>query len=230
MPDDAPAETDQPLGATVDTTPATAPDAAPIVGRWVSLAPPSGALAGALFPATHGSPAVETVWTYMPYGPFEDEASMAAWLDGLRGSSDPRFFAVSLADGTPAGVVSYLNVSAMDRRIEIGHIWYVPAAQRTRANTEVAYLLLRHAFDDLGFRRVEWKCDALNARSRVAAERLGFTYEGTFRHHLIVKERNRDTAWFSMLEGEWPRVRAAMERWFDAEPGSMSLGALTAPR
>jgi len=152
---------------------------------------------------------------------------MATWLEGLSGSSDPRFFAVTLADGEPIGVVSYLNAVAADRRIEIGHIWYVPAAQRTRANTEVTYLLLSHAFEDLGYRRVEWKCDALNARSRAAAERLGFTFEGIFRRHMIVKGRNRDTAWFSMLDTEWPRVRAAMEDWFDAEPGAFSLGART---
>ena len=115
-----------------------------------------------------------------------------------------------------------------DRRIEIGHIWYVPAAQRTRANTEVAYLLLRRAFEELGYRRVEWKCDASNARSRTAAERLGFTFEGIFRQHMIVKGRNRDTAWFSMLDAEWPRVRRAMETWFEAEPGTVSLRTLAA--
>jgi len=227
MPDDARIEADPPLGAVVDTTPASAPGSEPMIGRWVSLAPPMGALAARLFPATHGSTDAEAVWTYMPYGPFDDEASMATWLEGLPGSSDPRFFAVTLADGEPIGVVSYLNAVPRDRRIEIGHIWYVPAAQRTRANTEVTYLLLSHAFEDLGYRRVEWKCDALNARSRAAAERLGFTFEGIFRRHMIVKGRNRDTAWFSMLDTEWPRVRAGMEDWFDAEPGAFSLGART---
>jgi RimJ/RimL family protein N-acetyltransferase len=216
-----------PVGPVVEDGPATAPGPEPLTGRWVSLAPPSGSLAAALYPATHGSPEAEAVWTYMPYGPFDDEAAMAEWLDGLAGSADPRFFAVTL-DGAPVGVVSYLNAVTDDRRIEIGHIWYVPAAQRTRANTEVAYLLLRRAFDELGNRRVEWKCDALNARSRAAAERLGFTFEGIFRQHMIVKGRNRDTAWFSMLDVGWPRVRAAMERWFDAEPGAVSLGTLTA--
>ena len=228
MPDDAGLEAGLPVGAVVDTTPALAPGSEPMTGRWVSLVPPSGALAAGLYPATHGSPDAEAVWTYMPYGPFDDEAAMAAWLDGLRGSSDPRFFAVVLADGAPIGVVSYLNAVSADRRIEIGHIWYVPAAQRTRANTEAAFLLLRHAFEELGYRRVEWKSDALNARSRAAAERLGFTFEGIFRQHMIVKGRSRDTAWFSMLDTEWPRVRAAMERWFDAEPGSVSLGGLIA--
>ncbi len=217
-----------PVGSVVEGAAALAPGADPMTGRWVSLAPPSGALAGALYPVTHGSPEAESVWTYMPYGPFADEATMAEWLDGLAVSADPRFFAVTLADGAPVGVVSYLNAVTHDRRIEIGHIWYVPAAQRTRANTEVTYVLLRRAFEELGYRRVEWKCDALNARSRAAAERLGFTFEGVFRQHMIVKGRNRDTAWFSMLDTEWPRVRAALETWFDAEPGVVSLGSLTA--
>ena len=119
---------------------------------------------------------------------------------------------IDLATGDPVGVVSYLNIVAPDRRIELGHIWYVPAAQRGRANTETAYLLMRQAFDELGYRRVEWKCDALNARSRAAAERLGFTFEGVFRQHMIVKGRNRDTAWFSMTDTEWPARRAAIER------------------
>jgi RimJ/RimL family protein N-acetyltransferase len=216
------------VGEPVDTIPAAAPPASPMTGRWVTLATPSGALAAALYPATHGSAEAEAVWTYMPYGPFEHEAAMAAWLDGLPDSSDPRFYAVTQLDGRPVGVVSYLNVVPNDRRIEIGHIWYVPSAQRTRANTEVAYLLLRRAFEELGHRRVEWKCDALNAPSRAAATRLGFTFEGIFRQHMIVKGRNRDTAWFSMLDTEWPRVRAAMETWFDADPGAVSLATLTA--
>ncbi|MEO8476062.1 MAG: GNAT family protein [Actinomycetota bacterium] len=228
MSDDARADHALSVGPRVDTTLAIPPGSEPLIGRWVRLGPPSGALAARLFSATHGSAEAEAVWTYLPYGPFSGEVAMAAWLDGLAGSSDPLFLAVTLADGGPVGVVSYLNVATADRRIEIGHIWYVPGAQRTRANTETAYLLLRHAFEDLGYRRVEWKCDALNARSRAAATRLGFTFEGVFRQHMVVKGRNRDTAWFSMLDTEWPQVREAIERWFDAEPGTRSLGALTA--
>jgi RimJ/RimL family protein N-acetyltransferase len=214
----------------VDVTPAVPPGPEGLEGRWVSLGIPTAELAAALYPATHGTRETEAVWTYMPYGPFEDEAAMGAWLGGLADSADPRFLAATLEDGTPVGIVSYLNAVASDRRIEIGHIWYVPRAQRTRVNTEVAYLLLRHAFEDLGYRRVEWKCDALNARSRAAAERLGFSFEGIFRRHMIVKGRNRDTAWFSMLDEEWPRVRAAIERWFDAPPDTLSLASLTAHR
>jgi RimJ/RimL family protein N-acetyltransferase len=113
------------------------------------------------------------------------------------------------------------------RRIELGNIWYAPRAQRTGANTETIYLLLREAFDELGYRRVEWKCNALNARSRGAAERLGFTFEGVFRQHMVVKGRNRDTAWYSMLDTEWPSARDAFERWLatpvDARPSLASL-------
>jgi RimJ/RimL family protein N-acetyltransferase len=162
-------------------------------------------------------------------GPFDDEAEMRAWLEGIAWSDDPRFFTViDLTTDRAVGVVSYLNIVSSDRRIELGHIWYVPAAQRGRANTETAYLLMRRAFDDLGYRRVEWKCDALNARSRAAAERLGFTFEGVFRQHLIVKGRNRDTAWFSITDAEWPTRRAAIESWLAADPASVSLRALTA--
>jgi RimJ/RimL family protein N-acetyltransferase len=120
-----------------------------------------------------------------------------------------------LADGAPRGVVSYLRMDPPNGVVEIGHIWYAPAIQRSRVTTETAYLLARHAFDDLGHRRLEWKCDARNARSRAAAERFGFTYEGTFRQHMIVKGGSRDTAWFSLLDGEWPAVRAAFEAWLD---------------
>jgi RimJ/RimL family protein N-acetyltransferase len=106
--------------------------------------------------------------------------------------------------------------------IEIGHIWFAPALQHTRRATEAIYLMARHAFDDLGYRRLEWKCDSLNEPSRRAAERFGFVYEGVFRQHMVVKGRNRDTAWFSIVDGEWPTVRAAFEAWlarenFDAE-------------
>jgi RimJ/RimL family protein N-acetyltransferase len=116
------------------------------------------------------------------------------------------------------GVVSFMNIDPPMRRLELGNIWYVPAAQRTRANTEAAFLMLREAFDALGYRRVEWKCDALNRRSREAALRLGFAFEGVFHQHMIVKGRNRDTAWYAMLDRDWPRVRANMNRWLAEDP------------
>jgi RimJ/RimL family protein N-acetyltransferase len=219
-----------PVGPPVGGEPALPPTRDTLSGRDVSLvAVDPDAHVGALFPATHGDEDREAVWTYMPYGPFTDVGEMRAWLASIAPSADPSYFTVIGRDsGSPVGVVSYLNIAPADRRIELGHIWYIPAAQRTRANTEAALLLLRRAFDELGYRRVEWKCDALNARSRAAAERLGFTFEGVFPHHMIVKGRNRDTAWFSMLAEEWPGRRAAMRRWLDAPPGEQSLGTLTA--
>lgn len=221
-----------PVGEPVDEYPAGAPTRRPIEGSFVALEPVDPARhVDALYEATHGSAAAEAVWTYLGYGPFHDRDAMLVWLESLVPSADPLFFtAMDRASGTPVGVVSYLNQDRPMRHVEIGHIWYVPAAQRTRANTEVAYLLLREAFEALRYRRVEWKCDALNARSRDAAQRLGFTFEGVFRRHMIVKGRNRDTAWYSMLDDEWPVVKANQEAWLSAEPGSVSLRALNAAR
>jgi len=196
-----------------------------LTGRAVSLVPvdPPGH-AEPLWAASHGDPAIEALWTYLPYGPFADTDEMRGWLEGCATSEDPRFSTViDLASGAPVGMVSDLNVDAAMRHLEIGHIWYAPVAQRTRANTEAAYLLLREAFDELGHRRVEWKCDALNERSRAAARRLGFAFEGVFRQHMLVKGRNRDTAWYAMIDREWPARRARLERWLDAEPGTSSL-------
>jgi RimJ/RimL family protein N-acetyltransferase len=120
-------------------------------------------------------------------------------------------------------MASFLNVRPEMRVLEVGHIWYAPEAQRTAANTEATYLMLRDAFD-LGYRRAEWKCDALNERSRRAALRLGFRFEGVFRQHMVVKDRNRDTAWYAVLDGEWPAVRTNLERWLAAPPaGRFSL-------
>jgi RimJ/RimL family protein N-acetyltransferase len=167
----------------------------------------------------------------MAYGPFQDRTAMHDWLVGLEASQDPLF--LSVIDGetrAPVGVVSFMNIDTAMRHLELGNIWYAPAAQRTRANTEVAYLMLKEAFEQLGHRRVEWKCDSLNARSRAAALRLGFTFEGIFRKHMILKGRNRDTAWFSMLDHEWLRASQNMKRWLDAEPGSVSLTELSTGR
>jgi len=193
-------------------------------GRYVSLEPMRpGRDAPELFAGSHGSPDAEALWTYMPYGPFADAAEMETWLAERAESLDPAFLGVrDRASGRAVGMVSFLNVVPEMRRLELGHIWYAPVAQRTRANTESVYLMLRHAFEDLECRRVEWKCDALNARSRRAALRLGFAFEGIFRQHLIVKGRNRDTAWFSMLDSEWPRRREALESWLYEDGPSLS--------
>ncbi len=197
--------------------PARRPQRGTLAGRFVSLVPVRPAEhAPALFAASHGDGADPDLWTYLPYGPFEDEAALRAWLEEAAAGDDPLFFTIA-RDGEPAGVCSFLRMAPGDGVVEIGHIWFGTTLQRTPGATEAIHLLARHAFDDLGHRRLEWKCNAANARSRRAAERFGFTYEGTFRQHMIVKGRNRDTAWYSMLDSEWPAVRAGFERWLAPE-------------
>lgn len=211
--------TDLPVGEPVEGEPARPIARRRIGGRFVSLEPVDAVAHGdPLWRAAHdASEAAGRLWTYLPYGPFADPAEMCAWITSIEPSEDPRFFTV-VGESGPLGMVSFLNADLAMRRIELGHIWYAPAAQRREANTEATYLMLRESFEELGHRRVEWKCDALNERSRAAALRLGFTFEGVFRQHMIVKGRNRDTAWFAMLDGEWPAARAAFERWLAADP------------
>jgi RimJ/RimL family protein N-acetyltransferase len=154
-------------------------------------------------------------WTYLPYGPFATAAEFAAWLATACKSEDPLFHTICTPDGAALGLASYLRIDPANGVIEVGHIHFSPALQRTPLATEAMALMMTHVFDDLGYRRYEWKCDALNAPSRRAAERLGFTYEGTFRQAAVVKGRNRDTAWFSVLDSEWPALRERFERWLD---------------
>ena len=181
-----------------------------LTGRHVTLRPLAVADADALYECSRD----ESVWAYLSYGPWASADEYRAWVADAAASRDPVFLAV-LVDGAPRGVVSYLRMDTAHGVVEIGHIWYAPSIQRSPATTEVTYLLARRVFDDLGYRRLEWKCNADNARSLAAAERFGFTHEGTFRQHMLVKGRNRDTAWFSLLDGEWPAVRAAFEAWLD---------------
>jgi RimJ/RimL family protein N-acetyltransferase len=212
---------ERPVGEPVGTMPAKRPARTPLEGRFVTLVPVDPAThAHGLFASSHdGSAEAERMWTYLPYGPWPDEAAMRTWVDRLPASEDPLFLTViERATGDPVGIVTFMSVDPAMRHVELGNIWYSPRAQRTRANTESVYLMLRDAFDVLGNRRVEWKCDSLNARSRTAAERLGFTFEGVFRQHMIIKGRNRDTAWYSMLDHEWPGVRPNFERWLEQDP------------
>jgi RimJ/RimL family protein N-acetyltransferase len=163
----------------------------------------------------HEAPGADRLWTYMAYGPFPSRDAMHDWLVQCAASNDPLFFAVTeRGTGRRAGMCSFMSVAPEMRRIEIGHIWYTPPLHGSGISVEVAWMLLSEAFDRLGYRRVEWKCNALNEASRRAALKLGFVFEGVFRQHMIVKGRNRDSAWFSMLDCEWPAARAALEARF----------------
>jgi RimJ/RimL family protein N-acetyltransferase/predicted enzyme related to lactoylglutathione lyase len=185
--------------------PAKLPRRALHEGRRISLVPlDPDAHVDDLYAGSHGSPEVEALWTYMGYGPFANRDAMLGWLRGCAISDDPLFLVVrDNQTGAPLGMVSYLNIRPAMRVLELGHLWYVPRAQGTGVNTDAVRMMLREAFEALGYRRVEWKCDSLNVRSRRAALRLGFRFEGIFRQHMIVKGKNRDTAWFAMLDSDW---------------------------
>jgi RimJ/RimL family protein N-acetyltransferase len=226
---------DPPVGAIVaKADPARSPDRKLFAGRFIALEPIDPERHGpALHACSHGTSEREQLWTYMSYGPFESLEAMQALLRKQAAAPDPTFYAViDKARQWAVGVVSYLNCVPAMRSIELGHIWYAPEAQRTKTNTEAIFLMLCHAFDDLGYRRVEWKCNALNERSRQAARRLGFEFEGLFRQHMIIKGRNRDTAWYAMLDRDWPAIKANMERWLYPPPSAAapSLTELNARR
>lgn len=224
----APDSAQERVGAPVAPVAQRVPMRKGLVGRYVELSElRPGEDADTLFPLTHGDGDRDRVWTYMPYGPFADAEAMRGWMEEGARSMDPLFFAVrARSSGAALGIVSFLNIVSEHRRVEVGHIWYAPPAQRTRANTEAVFLLLCEAFDVLHYRRVEWKCDALNDRSRAAAQRLGFQYEGLFRQHIVVKGRNRDTAWFAMLDGEWAEKKRRLEQWlYENDDLSLSLSA-----
>jgi RimJ/RimL family protein N-acetyltransferase len=207
-----------PLGDAVASADGSGDPRPEIAGQDVVLRRPIPAAdAAVLFPATSGSPHAEEVWTYLGYGPWSDAAAMESWIATRLESRDPFWWTV-LWQGAPVGMAALMSRDTASRRAEIGHIWYTPAAQRTTANTEAAYLMLAEGFDRLACRRMEWKCDALNQRSRHAALRLGFTFEGVFRNHMIVKGRNRDTAWYSITDTEWPMVKDRLENWLYLTP------------
>ena len=175
------------------------------------------------------------MWTYLPWGPYgRFDDYLAAVKAGLLREDFLTHSVIDAVSGKAVGVASYLNINPTAGSIEVGGIAYSPALQRKPAGTEAMYLMMRRVFDELGYRRYEWKCNALNAPSRAAAERYGFRFEGIFRQADVVKGRNRDTAWFSMIDSEWPGIKAAFERWLDAANFDgdgrqrMSLSALTA--
>lgn len=207
---------DQPTGFPLpDWTPRPPPPRTPVEGRFARVEPLDAARHAAdLFAANSADDG--RMWTYMGYGPFASPTDYRAWAEVLAKSDDPLFHAiVDLSTRRALGVASYLRIEPAVGVIEVGHIALSPALQRTAAATEAMWLMMRRVFDELGYRRYEWKCDALNAPSRRAAARLGFTYEGTFRQATIYKGRNRDTAWFSVIDKEWPAIDAAFRAWLD---------------
>lgn len=222
-------EFDQPIGPAVDWSPRPQVGPVTLEGRWSRVEPLAAHHLDALYDAlVLRSP--PSIWTYMSGGPFDDKPGLFGWLRWH--DEEPGIVPHVLCgpDARPAGIASYCRLDARNGSVEVGGIAYSAALQRTTAATEVMYLMMRHAFDDLGYRRYEWKCDTHNAPSRRAAERLGFTYEGTFRNALVYKGRNRDTAWFSITDAEWPRVKAAFERWLDPENFDTEGGQIEALR
>ena len=183
-------------------------------GRFVRLEPLDPDRHGEELWAAASDPAASSSFDYLPYGPWAEREEYLAWLRLIVVPDDPLFFAIrDGASGRAVGLASYLSIEPAHASIEIGHLWFGQALQRTPAATEAIFLLLTHALDDLGYRRMEWKCNALNAASRAAARRFGFTFEGIFYRHRVFKGQNRDTAWYSILDEEWPAIRAAFETW-----------------
>ena len=225
----------QPVGFPVEGwTPRPAPLATPIQGRFCRLEPLDAERHARDLHAANSADREGRMWTYLPWGPFAGlDDYLTATDASLRRANSLTYAVIAGETGTAVGVASYLNVNASAGSIEVGAIAYAPALQRTPAGTEAMYLMMRRAFDELGYRRYEWKCNSLNAPSRAAADRYGFRYEGIFLQADVVKGRNRDTAWYSITDHEWPRIKTAFERWLDpanfAIDGRqhLSLSALT---
>lgn len=228
--------TDQPISFSVaGWRPPPSPRADPISGRYCRLERLDADQHGpALFEA-HALDSDGRNWTYLPQGPFNRYSDYYGWLKEMADEDDPFFFTILDTDGPrPIGVASYLRITPAAGTIEVGHIHYSPLLQKTRAASEAMFLMMKRAFA-LGYRRYEWKCDALNAPSRRAALRLGFSYEGIFRQATVYKERNRDTAWYAIIDQEWPELETAFESWLDPEnfddagKQKTSLSSLTRP-
>jgi RimJ/RimL family protein N-acetyltransferase len=224
-------QTGQPVGLPVKrTTPAPRPGPVTLKGRYGRLEKLTPEHAADLWSAFAGH---DELWTYIARdGPFNDAAAFSTFLTERAASQDPYAYAIIDTADRAVGYVTLLRIVPEMRVIEVGHVLYSPTLQRTPLGTETQYLLARYIFETVGYRRYEWKCDALNAASRRAALRYGFVYEGTFRQYMIAKGRNRDNAWFSMLDSEWPDRKRSFERWlapenFDSEGRQrISLAAL----
>lgn len=203
---------DLPVGRPVSGwNPPPPPQHTPMVGNHVVITPFSPSAIGELWEAFSEDDG--GMWTYMGYGPFEDGDHLAGTVASWPESTDPLFFTFDVG-GRALGWGSYLRIAPEAGSIEVGHLAYSPSLQRTTAATEAMYLMAERVFS-LGYRRYEWKCDALNQASRRAARRLGFVFEGVFRNHMVYKGRNRDTAWFSITDEEWPRLRSRFQAWLD---------------
>lgn len=202
----------------IDTTPAKMPERITISGRYVTLVPLKAAEhSEALWDTTKGEQN-DGLWLYLFDGPYRDRASFDASIQAKEVSADPFFFAIiDNKTGKATGIASFLRIDPKNRVIEVGSILFSPLLQRTRGATEAMYLMMRYAFESLKNRRYEWKCNSLNEPSRKAALRLGFSFEGIFRQHMIAKGLNRDTAWYSIIDSEWPKVKAAFEGWLAPE-------------
>jgi len=223
---------DRPVGPRVDNwTPPPAPSGEILLGRYARLEPlDADAHAVLLFRAYQGH---DDLWDYMPYGPFHSAAQYHRWVRDIVADKGHLFYAIqNLESGAFEGVASFLRINPGAGSIEVGNINYAPALQRTRAATEAMFLMMGWAFD-AGYRRYEWKCNALNQPSRTAGQRIGLSFEGVFRQALVVKGRNRDTAWFAAIDSEWPSLRGAFQTWlepvnFDADGQQVeSLSTLT---
>lgn len=229
-------ELGQPIGARVEgwTTPER-PSTTPMVGRLCRLEPLHAGRHAQDLHAANLTDRERRNWTYLPYGPFESQADYAAWVASVAGADDPQFWAVvDRGTGKATGVASYLRIDPASGSVEVGHINFSPLLQRRPAATESMHLMMRRVFE-LGYRRYEWKCDSLNLPSRAAAVRLGFSYEGVFRQARVTKGRNRDTAWFAIVDREWPALDRMFTQWLDPtnfdQHGRQrtSLRSLTAP-
>lgn len=211
-------ELGQPIGWPVATDlPRPRPEKVRLEGRFCSLVPLDVEAHGGQLWEAFSADMTGVDWTYLPVAPIETEADFGVFLRAAEASEDPLYFAVLNAEGRAVGHATYLRIDPANGVIEVGYIHFSPLMQRTPMSTEAMYLMMAYVFETLGYRRYEWKCDALNAPSLAAAKRLGFTFEGVFRQAVVYKGRNRDTAWLSVLDSEWPALKARFERWLDVE-------------
>jgi RimJ/RimL family protein N-acetyltransferase len=218
----------RPLSGETLTTlpPALVPSRIKLIGKDVTLEPQDASRhAQELYDASHGNEEALKIWDYLTYGPWQDVDAYSATLRAQSASFDPIFFAIrSNETGLAHGQASFLDINAQNGVTEIGHIWFGPELQRTRGATEALFLMLCNAMDDQKYRRMQWRCNAMNAKSRSAARRLGFRFEGIFHNNLIFKGKNRDTSWYSILDDEWPEVREKIAGWL--EPSNFNAEGL----